>query len=34
MPVRITTYEQAFDLINVRQNDRIKSILKILESEG
>ncbi len=34
MPSRITTYSQAFDLINICPNDRIKSILKRLENEG
>ncbi len=34
MPIRIVSYEQAFDLINVRRNDRINSMLTRLEREG
>jgi hypothetical protein len=34
MPDRITTYKQAFDLINVRPNERINLIIKKLSGEG
>jgi hypothetical protein len=34
MPDRITTYEQAFCLINVKINDRIRNLLSRLSSEG
>jgi hypothetical protein len=34
MPVRITTYDQAFELLGVQQSAKIKSILAKLEKEG
>jgi hypothetical protein len=34
MPVRITTYDQAFNMLNIRPNDRMKNIIKRLSSEG
>lgn len=32
--MRITTYEEAFDLINVAYNDKAKSIIEQLNNEG
>jgi hypothetical protein len=34
MPTRISTYAEAFDMLNIRSNDRIKGTLARLEKEG
>ncbi len=34
MPVRITTYAEAFEMLNIRPNDKIKGIVSRLEHEG
>jgi hypothetical protein len=34
MPIRITTCDEAFDMLNIRPNDRIKGIIARLAGEG
>lgn len=34
MPIRINTYQQAFDLIGIKLDDKAKAILKSLEQKG
>lgn len=34
MPDRITTYAEAFDMLNIKQNEKIKAILSRLEKDG
>lgn len=34
MPIRITKYEEAFDMLNIKLNDRIKGLIARLSGEG